>query len=180
MSIGDPGNTPDPKMEILSLLRDNWDASLMPFDETKLYSNKSKLVFHTGWYDRDGDIPCVTVGSKSEGPLAGGTTGLTAQHASGKPMQRVDGAVSVNLVAGGWPHLRGTAPDGSDVNPKAAREEMYQHAAQILVDVPGTGPLLVNAPGQSQEVQDTGDDSEHTIYRVSMRAGYQWDRIPNP
>lgn len=178
MSVGDPSGIPDPKIEILDLLRTYWDDSYMSFDETRLYSNKNKLVFHTGWHDRDGDIPCVTVSSKNEGPLSDGPTGWTANHASGAAMQRMDGFVSVNFVAGAWEHLRGTAPDGSDVNPKVAREEMYQHGAQILTDA-GSSNLLLVAPGQTLEVQDTGDENENTIYRVSMRAGYQFDRVPN-
>jgi hypothetical protein len=178
MAVGDPSGTPDPKIEILDLLRTHWGPSYLPFDVAAIYGNKSQMVFHTGWYDRDGDIPCVTVSAKSEGPLSSGTTGWTASHSTGGGMQRMDGSVSVNFVGGAWEHLRGAGTNGGDVNPKVAREQMYQHGSQILTDA-GSSDLLTVAPGQTQEAEDTGDENENTIYRVSMRAGYQYDRVPN-
>ncbi|MFD1515113.1 hypothetical protein [Halomarina rubra] len=169
----------DAKMAIMVLLRDNWDASAMPFDETQLYRQKSKLVFQTGWYDRDGEMPVVTVTGKNEGPYQGGATGYSALHGpTGQGMQRIDGAVSVNLVAGTWEHLRGAAADGDDVNPKVAREAMYQEAARILMDAQQTDDTLVVAPGTATEIEDTGEETESTVYRTELRVTYQYDRVP--
>ncbi|MWG34822.1 hypothetical protein [Halomarina oriensis] len=169
----------DAKMQILALLRDNWDPSAMSFDETQLYRNKSKLVFQTGWYGRDGELPCVTVTGKNEGPYQGGATGYTALHGpTGKGMQRIDGTVTVNFVAGTWDHLDGVGQTGEDLNPKTVREEMYQHGCDILLAAQSTDETLTVAPGTGTEIEDTGDEDESTVFRTSLRVTYQYDRLP--
>lgn len=182
MSVGDPANVPDATLEIRNLLRTHWNDSFMPYDGARIYDNPNRnaTLITTGWYDRAPDLPVVTVTGKAEGPLAGGTTGWTATHGpTGKPMQRVDGYVSVNFVAGSESDLENTGPLGEDISPKAAREAMYRHGAQILSDTSGTNALIVTAPGGTNELTDD-DDNEAAVFRTSMRAGYQYDRYPNP
>ncbi|WP_254535234.1 hypothetical protein [Halomarina litorea] len=159
---------PDPNVVLRDVLRSNWDASAT--------SVANAPVFHTGWYDRDGDMPCITITNMDEGPYRGGVTGLTGLDGeTGKGRQRLSGFALVNCVAGTRDDCEGIGTSGNDVNPKIVRNDLFEQASQILLD---ESPVEFRslAPGDSRDIVDTDDGP--AVFRTELRAVWLRDRTP--
>lgn len=163
----------DPTVTVKNVLRGRWDGTQTPLS--------APPEFQTGWYSRDQRLPAITVTSKNEGPIRAGETGYTATHGpTGKAMQRLSGYVLVDCVAGTREDCAGLGTNGEDLNPKQVRHELYEQAAQILVDTQQTDDLHTLAPGDGQELEDRSDETDVKVsYRMQFRASYLRDRLPN-
>lgn len=164
----------DAKLELKALLINNWDPNAT--------SLGTAPKIHTGWYDRNGDIPCVTLTAKSEGPVSSGETQYYAMHGAGKGgVQLISGAVTIDCVAGAYEDLKGAGSNGEDLNPKQLRQEMYEHVAQLILDNQQNTNLQVIAPGEAREIEDntnTGSDGPPVVFRAQLRAQYVYERAP--
>ena len=159
---------PDPNVVIRDVLVDNWDVSAT--------SITSAPVVHTGWYDRDGDMPCLTVTNSDEGPYQGGATGFTGLDGqTGKGMQRLSGYALVNCVAGTRDDCQGLTDGGGDINPKMLRNELYEQASQILLDA-SPAEFYTLGPGDARDLVDT--DEGPAVFRTEVRAVWLRDRTP--
>ena len=160
----------DPILVLRNLLVNNWDASTT--------SVANDVVIHTGWYNRDGDMPCITVTNMDEGPYRGGVTGFTGLDGqTGKGRQRLSGYALVNCVAGTRDDCQGIASGGGDLNPKKVRNELFEQASQILLDESPV-EFLTLAPGDTRDIVD--DDQGPAVFRTVVRARWLRDRTPTP
>ncbi|WP_248908153.1 hypothetical protein [Halocatena marina] len=164
----------DPTKKIWQLIEDNWDNS-----QTSLASEPE---FQTGWYSRDQKLPAITVTGKNEGVLRGGETGFTATHSiTGKAMQRWSGFVLVDAVAGTHSDCEGIGVGGDDLNPKLVRQELKQHAQQIIIDTQRTSDFRATAPDGGRDVEDTSDQADvKPVFRHQFQARFIYDKLPNP
>lgn len=165
---------PSPTLEIQHILRTYWEAG-----ET-VYGQVPSIT--TGEYRRgDTRPPAVTITGADEGPLAGSNTGyMSMDGAGGGGIQKISGAVSVNCVAGSYDDLEGAGPSGQNLNPKQLREQLYQHAAQLLVDHQENTDLEMIAPGDAHHIEEafgSGDGVSHE-FRIQFRARYLYERRP--
>lgn len=165
---------PDPTVLLKNLVRDNWDVALT--------SLAAEPEFQTGWYSRSQRLPAITFTNKDEGVLRGGETGFTAIHSqTGKAMQRWDGYVLIDGVAGTRSDCEGIGTNGEDLNPKLVRHELVDQAKQILLDTQQTTDLESVAPDGGRDIVDRSDDADvHPVFRHQFRGRYQYDRLPNP
>lgn len=157
-----------------SILRQHWNVA-----ETSL---ASPPVINTGEYRRgDMPVPAITISGGDEGPLVGSQTGYTAMDgAGGGGLQHITGAVTVDCVAGSYDDLVTAGPSGVALNPKQIRWELYQHAAQLMVNYQHATELSNIAPGEANKIQEahgSGDNVTHE-FRVQFRARYGYDRRP--
>jgi len=161
----------DPTITILRLIADNWDESLVPYDTQR------GTVFHTGAFDRDGDIPVVTFQDRDESPFASGRTGYSGTDGtSGLGMQTVGGALNVDCVAGTRSHLEGSGPNGGDLNPKLVRHRMKDQAIDIVLANQQATPFRsLSVTGDTdREYRDGGP----TVYYTQLRCAYTYARSP--
>ena len=164
--------TMDAKLEIKSILINNWDSTATSYGQVP--------PIRSGWFERETNHPAIAVTSKDEGPT-GGDTGFYAMSGAGNGgVQKISGTVTIDCVAGTANELRGAGPNGEDLNPKQLREEMHQHAAQILVNQQTNTDLLFVSPGESQEIEEqtSSSDPGDVLYRTQLRAKYQYERRP--
>lgn len=162
----------DPTVELLSLFKDKWTVSNTSLAEPP--------EFHTGWYSRDGSMPALTLTGGQEGPIRGGEIGYTAlSGGDGYGMQRLSGFVLVDAVAGTRTDCEGVGTNGTDLNPKKVRWEMYDEATRILIENQTATTLRALAPRGGQTVTDGGEDVDiEPVFRHQFRAGYIRDREP--
>lgn len=165
---------PDAKLELRNLLINNWDPAATDYDGTP--------AIHTGVYDRDGDIPCVALSAKDEGPEAGGTgySAMAGGGAGGGGVQEISGAITVDCVAGTYGDLESAGTNGSQVNPKKLAEQMYQHVSGLVVQHYQTTALQYMAPGDADElVESVGTDNGPIhVFRTQLRVRYGYTRRP--
>lgn len=164
----------DAKIQLRDLLISEWDPSATSLGKAP--------PIHTGRWAERKTIPCVALHGKDEGPDGGGATGYTAMSGSGGGgVQTISGAVTIDCVAGAWTHLEGAGPNGEDLVPKKLREELYQHASQIIVDHHYQTDLWSAAPGSSDEIvstDDGGDGDPERVYITQFTADYLYERRP--
>lgn len=161
----------DPKTAILDLLETNWDAS-----QTVL---ADPPTFFSSWYTRDDDLPAISVPDFEESPHNGGDTGMTAFYrATGKSMQRLNGGATIDCVAGTWQDCEGVGANGDDLNPKAVRWSIFDHASSILVENAGGATGLRSVmPGATQDIVERPEDPDlKPVFRTQLRAIYVRDR----
>lgn len=164
----------DPKVGVLDVLEEYWDASQTPLADPP--------EFHTGRYDREGTLPAITVPNMQESPQGDGGTGLAGiTGKSGKGVQILNGGVTIDIVAGTWEDCEGVGANGADRNPKAVRWQLYEHTAQIILNqarfVSGT---KLAAPGSGTEVVDKSDDPDlKPVFRHEFRATFVRFRRPD-
>lgn len=161
-------------MEIQGVLRRYWE------DDATVLGRAPAI--HTGKYERgDGDIPAITITDGTEGPINGGNTGYTGLDGGGKGgMQRLGGARTIDCVAGSYDDLKGAGPNGDNLNPKQLRQQMYDHAAQLMVDHQLDTDLMTLSPGEATylaQAYDSGDNVEQ-VFSIQFRAQYLRDRTP--
>lgn len=167
---------PPPELDIQAVLRTHWED-----DATGLADPPG---IHTGKYTRgDVAVPAVTITDGSEGPIGGGETGYTALDGAGRGgVQRIGGALTVDCVAGSYDDLRGAGAGGANLNPKQVRWDLYEHAAQLLVDhqLDPETDLLWISPGEGERLaQAFGSESDvEYVFSIQFRAGYGYDRRP--
>lgn len=159
------------KTEIKGVLVRNWDPAATVYGETP--------DIKTVAYDRDDPLPCITLTSKNEGPVGSETGYYALDPDGGGGIQMVDGAVTVECVAGAAEDLEGEASDGSDINPDRLREELYQHAANLLTTHQDATGLRYIAAGEATEIVDVSDESAGLdVFRTQFRARYRYQRRP--
>jgi hypothetical protein len=155
---------------VLDVIRSNWDESAVPYDPSEVNGGDG-TTFHTSWYSRHPDRPTVTFTGESGSVVDGGETGVSATGVGGIAVQKWQGSLDVNLVGGQFDDLLGVAPDGSDVSPKATRDDMFDELNDIL-RVAGhvDGVRTMNCTSfQDREDEGEGGDIYRTVARV--RAG---------
>lgn len=163
-----------PELDIQGILRRHWEADATSLGEAP--------EIHTGEYDRgDGDVPVITITDGTEGPINGGQTQYSGIDGGGDGgMQRLGGARTVDCVAGSYDDLENADPNGGNLNPKQLRWEMYDHAAQLLVDHQLDTDNISVAPGEATllaEAYDSDGSSEY-VFSIQFRARYIRDRHP--
>lgn len=160
------------KTEIKGVLVRNWDPNATSYGETPPIKTVS--------YDRDDPLPCLTLTAKDEGPVAGSQTPFYAMAGDGGGgVLLIDGAVTVECVAGAVEDLEGEASDGSDINPDKLRDELYQHAADLMTTYQDSTDLLFVAPGEATEIVDRSEQSAGLdVFRTQFRVRYQYQRRP--
>lgn len=163
-----------PELIIQSILRQHWDVS-----ETSL---TAPPTINTGEYRRgDMPVPAITITGGDEGPIAGVQTGYSAMDgAGGGGIQRLSGAVTVDCVAGSYDDLVRAGPSNTALNPKQIRWELYQHAAQLMVDHQQDTQLDTIAPGESNKIEAAHGSGDNVTYEFSVqfRARYAYERRP--
>lgn len=161
--------TTDPKVAVLDVLKSNWDAS-----QTVLANPPE---FFSAWYTRDDRLPAVTVPSNEESVLDGGATGSSNLSAS---MQRLQGTVTIDCVAGTWEDCEDVGSNSADRNPKQVRWSLYDHASAILVNNNASATGLRSVmPGNANDITDqTTDPDTAPVFRRQLRATYVRDRRP--
>lgn len=165
--------TTDPKVAILDLLQQHWDASQTVLAEPP--------EFFSAWYTRDDKLPAVTVPDAEESPFNGGETGMTALYrGTGKSMQRLTGGATIDCVAGTWDDCKGIGPNGDDLNPKAVRFSLYDHVSSIIVNhAADAADLRSVMPGASKDIVEQPEDPDlKPVFRTQFRGIYVRDRTP--
>lgn len=160
------------KTEIKGVLVRNWDPNATSYGETPPIKTVS--------YDRDDPLPCLVLDSKDEGPVAGSQTPFYAMDGDGGGgVLLIDGAVTVECVAGAAEDLEGDGPNGGNINPDQLRDELYRHAADVLTTHQDATDLMFVAPGEATEIVDRGGESGALdVFRTQFRARYQYQRRP--
>lgn len=173
----------DPTVTFMELMRDNWDPTQVVDRNGNQVLANGTVTFHTGWYDRAGDLPAVTVSSKSESPITSGQTGFYGTDLqTGLGMQLIGGGISINFVAGSYPNdsgddLWGIGPTGQNPNPKNVRWAMAQHGRQLLIDNQRELGFRSVAPGSYTDIEDS--DEGPTVYRTELRVIYVYEHTPS-
>lgn len=163
----------DPKVALLDLLETHWDSS-----QTVLADPPQ---FFSAWYTRDDKLPAITIPDTEESPLNAGDTGMTALYrGTGKSMQRLAGGATVDCVAGTWEDCEGKGSNGDDLNPKAVRFSLYDHAASIFVNHADDATDIRSVmPAASQDIVEQPEDPDlEPVFRTQYRATYIRDRTP--
>lgn len=166
----------DATIVLLELLRDNWNPSQVT-DRNGNQVLGEAPDFHSGWYDREGNLPAVTFSNKSESPISGGNTDYYGTDSTGLGMNLMGGALSINFVAGTRAQLEGAGQFGRNINPKQARSAMTEHGRQILIDNQRQVGFRSLNPGAATEIEDTDDGP--TVYRTENRVRYTYTEVPS-
>lgn len=174
MSAG--SSRPAPELEFQSVLRQHWSNDSISLSEPPRIT--------TGEYRRgDTPLPIITIIGGNEGPQVGSDTGYSAMDGSGLgALQRVGGAVTIDCVAGTYDDLVQAGESGIALNPKQVRWELYDHAAQLLVDYQHETGLKTVSPGEANSITESVGSGDNVTYefRTQFRARYQYDRRPRP
>lgn len=162
-------------MEIQAVLRRNWQDSATVYGATP--------TIDTGEYRRgDESLPAIVITGGEEGPISGPDTGYSAIDGDGGGgMQRMNGGLTVECVAGTYDDLEDAGPSGESLNPKELRWELYSHMAQLLVDHQEATALKNISPGEATRIAEghgSGDD-EVIEFRIRCRVMYNYDRRPS-
>lgn len=165
---------PPPELEIQALLRNNWE------DSATVYGATPTII--TGEYRRgDTSVPAITIAGGEEGPISGPDTGYSAIDGDGGGgMQRMNGGLTVECVAGSYDDLVDAGPANEDLNPKEVRWQLYSHMAQLVVDNQEATRLKNIAPGEATRIEEAHGQGEETtfVFRIRCRVMYNYDRRP--
>lgn len=165
---------PAPELEIQAVLRTQWQ------DGATAYGDAPEIK--TGEYRRgDTPVPVIAISGGEEGPISGPETGYSAiDGAGGGGMQRMNGGLSLDCVAGTYDDLAGAGPNGEDLNPKQVRWQLYSHAAQLVVDNQEATALKNVSPGEATRIREShGEGDEVSMeFRIRFRVMYNYDRRP--
>lgn len=167
---------PAPELAIQDILRTHWDPSATVYGQVP--------TINTGEYRRgDSTVPVIAITGGDEGPIGGGPeSGYAAMDGSGAGgIQRVGGAVTVDCVAGTYDDLSSAGPNGEALNPKQLRRELYDHAAQLLVDHQHDTAFKTISPGDATAIEfaEEEEDNVSKTFTMQFRARYSYERRPS-
>lgn len=161
---------PDPILTVKSLLASKWSASATSLADEPIIATHSA----------NGEPPSVVVKNMNESPYGAGPAGYSGVGGGTESagVQDIDGTVDVYCTAGSVKQLKGAAEDGSDINPLALRFELYNHAADLVVEHQLDTELGSVAPSEANStVKTVGPEDDPTeLFGAMFRVKYTYDR----
>lgn len=161
----------DPTLIVRDILLNNWDTTNTAYGTDLSTTDPPRI--HTGWYDFGRGGPQVTVTNPDSFVVGGGETGYSGGTGAGEPVQVRAGTLLVNGWSGTREELKGTASDGSDVNPKQMAFELGKEVWRITKNhASGTAELETVGPDNVRGLVE--DEAPEVVFRREVTVKYTY------